>query len=148
MYNDKAWFGASLKHLNKPNITFTDYGNVPLEIYLSLRRGYSVCLSDSLISFFQEDTNVLFTANYMKQAQYNRLDVGAALDFNHFIVGNIAATNPAGKTTNSHKLTSVNLFSSVQLNRFVLGYSYDISTSKIGNTQGVHELSLSWPIGR
>lgn len=78
LYNDKAWFDASLKHLNIPNITFTDYGNVPLEIYLSLHSSYSVSLRDSPISFFQEDTNLLFTANYMKQTQYNRLDVGAA----------------------------------------------------------------------
>ena len=148
LYDDQSWFGASLKHLNKPNITFTDYGNVPLELFMSLHAGYSISLEHSPISFFQENTNVLFTANFMKQAQYNRLDVGAALDFNPFIVGIIAATNPVGKATNSHKLTSINLFGSVQLNRFVLGYSYDISASKIGNTQGVHEISLSWQIGR
>ena len=28
------------------------------------------------------------------------------------------------------------------------GYSYDINTSKLGNTQGVHELSLTWQFGR
>lgn len=148
LYNDNAWLGASLKHLNKPNITFTDYGNVPLEIFLSIHSGYSLSLENSPFSFFPEDTNVLLTANYMKQLQYNRFDVGAALEFNPFILGAIAAMNPVGTSINSHTLTSINIFGSVQLNRFVLGYSYDIKTSKIGNTQGVHEISLSWQIGR
>ncbi len=148
LYNDKAWFGASLKHLNKPNIAFTQYATVPLEIYLSLHGGYSLSLDDSHMSFFSNQTNVLLTANYIRQAQYNRLDFGTALDFKPFILGLIAATNPEGKSDNSHLLTSINLFGSIQLDRFVFGYSYDFNASKLGNTQGVHELSLTWQIGR
>jgi type IX secretion system PorP/SprF family membrane protein len=148
LYNDNSWFGASLKHLNKPNITFTDYANVPLEMFLSVHGGYSLSLDDSLLPFFPDGTNLLFTANYMRQAQYNRLDFGTALEFKPFILGILAATNPEGKSDNSHLLTSINLFGSIQLDRFVFGYSYDISTSQMGNTQGVHELSLSWQIGR
>lgn len=147
-YNNNAWLGASLKHLNKPNITFTDYANVPLEMFLSVHTGYSLALENTPVSFLPENTNVLFMANFMKQLQYNRLDFGTALEFNPFIVGVLAATNPIGSSSNSHKLTSINLFGSVQIKRFVLGYSYDFSTSKIGNTQGVHEISLSWQIGR
>jgi type IX secretion system PorP/SprF family membrane protein len=148
LYSDQSWFGASLKHLNKPNIAFTDYANVPLELFLSIHGGYSLSLDDSHMSFFPDQTNVLLTANYMRQAQYNRLDVGTALEFKPFILGVLAATNPEGKSNNSHLLTSVNLFGSIQLDRFVFGYSYDISASKLGNTKGVHELSLTWQIGR
>jgi len=148
LYSDKAWFGASLKHLNKPNIAFTDYAAVPLELFLSLHGGYSLSLNDSQISFFPDETNVLLTANYMRQAEYNRLDFGTALELKPFIVGVLAATNPEGKSNNSHLLTSINIFGSIQLDRFVFGYSYDINTSQMGNTQGVHELSLTWQIGR
>ncbi|WP_281299334.1 PorP/SprF family type IX secretion system membrane protein [Flavobacterium limnophilum] len=148
LYSDKAWFGASLKHLNKPNIAFTDYAAVPLELFLSVHTGYSLSLDDSSMSFFPDETNVLVTANYMRQAQYNRLDFGTALELKPFIVGILAATNPEGKSNNSHLLTSLNLFGSIQLDRFVFGYSYDINTSQMGNTQGVHEISLTWQIGR
>jgi type IX secretion system PorP/SprF family membrane protein len=148
LYSDKAWFGASLKHLNKPNIAFTDYAAVPLELFLSIHTGYSLSLNDSPVSFLPDESNILLTANYMRQSEYNRLDFGTALDVNPFIVGVLAATNPAGTSNNSHFLTSVNLFGSIQLNRFVFGYSYDINTSNIGNTQGVHEISLTWQIGR
>jgi type IX secretion system PorP/SprF family membrane protein len=148
LYSDKSWFGASLKHLNKPNITFTDYANIPLEMFLSLHCGYSLSLDDTHLPFFPDQTNLLLTANYMRQAQYNRLDFGTALEFKPFILGVLAATNPEGKSNSSHLLTSINLFGSIQLDRFVFGYSYDINTSKMGNTQGVHELSLTWQIGR
>jgi len=84
----------------------------------------------------------------MKQAQYNRLDLGGALEFKPLMIGVLAATNPQGKSNNSHFLTSLNTFVSIQLDRFVLGYSYDANTSKFGNSQGVHELSLTWQLGR
>lgn len=148
LYNDKSWFGISLKHLNQPNIAFTDYANVPLEMFLSLHGGYSLSLDESPMSFLPNQTNVLLTANYIRQAQYNRLDFGTALEFKPFILGVFAATNPEEKSNNSHLLTSINIYGSVQLDRFVFGYSYDISTSKIGNTHGVHELSLSWQLSR
>lgn len=148
LFNEKAWFGASLKHLNKPNIAFTEYASVPLEMFLSIHSGYSLSLDDSHLTFIPDQTNILLTANYMKQAQYNRLDFGTAIELKPLMVGVIGAANPGGKSDNSHLLTSVNIFGSIQLNRFVLGYSYDINTSKLGNTQGVHELSITWQIGR
>lgn len=148
LFNEKAWFGASLKHLNKPNIAFTEYASIPLEMFLSIHSGYSLSLDDSHLTFIPDQTNILLTANYMKQAQYNRLDFGTAIELKPLMVGVIGATNPGGKSDNSHLLTSVNIFGSIQLNRFVIGYSYDINTSKLGNTQGVHELSITWQIGR
>jgi type IX secretion system PorP/SprF family membrane protein len=148
LYSDKAWFGASLKHLNKPNIAFTANATIPLEMFFSIHSGYSLSLDETHLSFFPDQTNLLLTASYMRQAEYNRLDFGTALEFKPLILGVIASTNPEGKSNNSHFLTSVNLFSSIQLDRFVFAYSYDINTSKIGNTRGVHELSLTWQIGR
>lgn len=148
LFNEKAWFGASLKHLNKPNIAFTEYASVPLEMFLSIHSGCSLSLDDTHLTFIPDQTNLLLTANYIKQDQYNRLDFGTALELKPLMVGVIGATNPGGKSNNSHLVTSVNIFGSIQLNRFVMGYSYDINTSKLGNTQGVHELSITWQIGR
>lgn len=39
--NQKGWFGAALKHINKPNITFLNGGNVPLDLFLSVHDGYA-----------------------------------------------------------------------------------------------------------
>ncbi|HWR94321.1 MAG TPA: PorP/SprF family type IX secretion system membrane protein [Flavobacterium sp.] len=147
LYNDNAWFGASLKHLNQPEIAFTPEGNVPLSMFFSAQAGYSFELN-SFEFIFNDEANLLLTANYMRQSEYNRLDIGGAFEVNKFTIGALAAMNIEGKSEESHLLTSINLFVSMQLDRFVLGYSYDINTSNFGNSQGIHELSLTFQIGR
>ena len=147
-YNDDLWIGTSLKHLNRPNIAFSNDENLPLNMFLSVHGGYSFELDNSALSFLPDNSKMLLTANYMRQGQYNRLDIGGALDVNPLIIGVLAATNPERRSDNSHLLTSLNFFASIQLDRFVLGYSYDVNTSNFGNSQGIHELSLTWQLGR
>jgi type IX secretion system PorP/SprF family membrane protein len=147
LYKDETWFGVGLKHLNRPDISFVENGNVPLNMFLTLHGGYAFSIDNSGF-LFAHKSNLLITANYMKQSQYNRLDLGTALEFDKFVFGATAVTNPKRKTNNSSILTSINLFSSIQLDRFVFGYSYDINMSKFGNSLGIHELTLSWQIGR
>jgi hypothetical protein len=63
----------------------------------------------------------------MRQAEYNRLDFGTALEFKPLILGVIAA-NPEGKViTVTFNICKFFWFNS---NRFVFAYSYDINTSK------------------
>lgn len=147
LYNDNAWIGTSLKHLSKPNISFTEVGNVPLSMFLSIHAGYAFDI-DNYNYLFNDGAKLLLTANYMRQSQYNRIDLGSAVEFNQFTIGALAALNPERKNRESHMLTSVNVFTSVQLSRFVLGYSYDINVTSFGNSQGIHELSLTYQLGR
>ena len=147
LYSDDFWFGASLKHLSTPEIAFTDVGSVPLSMFFSVQGGYAFNIN-SFKFIFQDDAKLLLTGNYMRQGEFNRLDIGTALEFDRFTLGALAAINPEGKSEESHMLTSVNLFASIQIDRFVLGYSYDINTSAFGNSKGIHELSLTFQIGR
>ena len=141
-----AWFGGALKHLNRPNISFTANGNVPLDLFLTFHGGYAFDIYD-MRYIFPVGTKLLLTANYMRQSQYNRLDVGAFLQFQTLTFGATTVTNLERKSDNSHFLTSINPSASIQFSRyFVFGYSYDVSTSKLGNTQGVHELTLTWQL--
>ncbi|GEP52288.1 hypothetical protein FNO01nite_29600 [Flavobacterium noncentrifugens] len=143
---EDVWFGATLKHLNKPDISFTENGNVPLDLFLSVHGGYAFNIYDTRTMWMPEDTKLLLTANYMRQTQYNRLDIGSALIFKAFTFGGTAVLNPEGKSDNSHLLTSINAFGSLQAGHFVFGYSYDFNTSKLGPTRGVYELSLTWQL--
>jgi hypothetical protein len=54
----------------------------------------------------------------MRQAEYNRLDFGTALEFKPLILGVIAATNPEGKVI-TVTFNICKSFGSIQLNRFV-----------------------------
>ena len=149
LYNNDFWLGSSLKHLNTPNIAFDSEGKVPLDMSFTVQSGYSFDLErNPSFGFLPDNSKLVLTSNFMKQRQYNRLDFGSIVHLNTFILGTIVATNPMMKSSNSHLLTSVNLIGSIKIYNFTFGYSYDISTSNIENTQGVHEFSLTWQIGR
>jgi type IX secretion system PorP/SprF family membrane protein len=143
---EDVWFGAALKHLNRPDISFTESGNVPLDMLLSVHGGYAFNIADPRFMFLPEETKLLLTANYMRQSQYNRLDVGTALVFELFTFGATTAMNPGRKAEDSHFVTSINPFGSLQVGHFICGYSYDFNTSKLGQTHGVYELSLTWQL--
>ena len=129
---ENAWFGAALKHLTRPDISFLENGNVPLDLFLSVHGGYYFALDNSPTMILPADTDLLVSFNYMRQSQFNRLDIGASLEMNMFSFGVIAATNPEGRSTNSHLVTSLNPFVSMRAGEFKFGYSYDINTSRFG----------------
>lgn len=141
---ENAWFGAALKHLTRPDISFLENGNAPLDLFLTVHGGYYFALDNSPTMILPADTDVLVSFNYMRQSQFNRLDIGTSLEMNLFSFGVIAATNPEGRNTNSHFLTSLNPFVSMRAGEFKFGYSYDVNTSRFGHSQGIHELTLTW----
>jgi type IX secretion system PorP/SprF family membrane protein len=143
--NENSWFGASLKHLNQPNISFTENGNTPLDMFFSANAGYEFRLADYLdVLIFPYETKVLLTANYMTQGEYNRLDIGAGMIFNRLFFGVTAATNPTKNTPGSHLVTSINAYGGLYWDHFRFGYSYDFNTSSIGRTGGVYEISIRY----
>jgi type IX secretion system PorP/SprF family membrane protein len=119
---ENAWFGAALKHLTRPDISFLENGNVPLDLFLSVHGGYYFALDNSPTMILPADTDLLVSFNYMRQSQFNRLDIGASLEMNMFSFGVIAATNPEGRSTNSHLVTSLNPFVSMRAGEFKFGY--------------------------
>lgn len=143
--NENTWFGASLKHLSKPNISFAANGNLPLEMFFSANFGKEILLGDYIdVTLFPYETKLLLTSNYMHQGPYNRFDLGTGLVFSKLFFGVSAATNPVKKANDSHFLTSINAFGGLQYEHFKFGYSYDFNTSKIGNTGGIYELSVTY----
>ncbi len=142
---DALWIGLSMKHLNKPNISFAANGNIPLDTFFSLSTGYEFLLAEYIdVQFFPYATKMFLTSNYMQQGRYNRLDIGTSILFEKMFFGITAVTNPAKNSINSHLLTSINFFTGLQYENLRLGLSYDANTSKIGKTGGAYELSLTY----
>lgn len=133
------WLGASIKHLNKPNISFVENGNVPLDIFYSLHANYRFPYFDY--------NDMLISVNYMQQGEYNRLDIGATVKLDKLMLGAMAVTNPAKNSFNSHLLTSMNAFVGLEFEQLRFGFSYDMNTTKIGRTDGVYELSITYLAG-
>lgn len=130
------WFGVSVKHLNRPNISLVNGENLPLNIFYSIHGNYRFP--------FLNDYSIMMTANYMQQAEYNRLDIGSLFQVNQFLLGITATTNPARNDDNSHLLTSINGFVGLEYTEFRFGLSYDMNTTNIGRTNGVYELSITY----
>lgn len=142
-YTDNFWIGSAIKHLNRPNISIAEEGNIPLDMFYNISTGYEFNLSDIIeTGFLPYETRMMVTGNFMDQGGYNRLDIGTSMIFSQLVIGATAALNPMKKTDQSHTLTSINLFSGLQYENFKIGFSYDINTSKIGRTGGVFELGL------
>ncbi|MEP5341261.1 MAG: PorP/SprF family type IX secretion system membrane protein [Algibacter sp.] len=133
------WIGATVKHLNRPNISFAEGGHVPLEILYSLHANYKFPYLD------RNDMTV--SANYMQQGEFNRLDLGTTIKLNKLLLGAMAVTNPAKNYNNSHFLTSINALVGLEYEQLRFGFSYDISTSNIGRTDGIYELSITYLAG-
>ncbi|RKE98355.1 PorP/SprF family type IX secretion system membrane protein [Ichthyenterobacterium magnum] len=130
------WFGVSVKHLNRPNISFVEGDNVPLNIFYSVHGNFRFPVLN--------DYHLMLSANFMKQGEFNRLDIGTLFHVNQFLFGITAATNPAKNSDNSHILTSINSFIGLEYTDFRFGVSYDFNTSQIGRTDGVYELSITY----
>lgn len=130
------WLGAAVRHLNKPNISFVENGNVPLDIFYSLHASYKFP--------YLNRNDMQLSANYMQQGEYNRLDLGAMVKIDKLMLGAMAVTNPAKNNSNSHLLTSINTFVGLEFEQLRFGFSYDVNTTNIGRTDGVYELSLTY----
>lgn len=145
---ENCWIGATLKHLTRPDISFNENGNTPLDLFLSAHGGYYFTLNNSPRMLLPQDSDLLIAFNYMRQSKYNRLDISASLDMKQFGFGITAATNPERNSSSGHLLTSLNPFAVFKTEEFIFGYSYDINTSKFGHNQGIHELTITWQSSR
>lgn len=144
--SEDLWLGASLKHLNRPNISFNGESNLPLEMFFSVHGGWEFNLYNYRTNFLPEDSRLLLTFNYMQQGENNRLDSGAALIFYNWTLGATSSLNPFRKRNESHLITSVNPFVSFQLEHFIFGLSYDANISGLSNTRGVFEFGVTYQV--
>ena len=81
----------------------------------------------------------------MMQGKFNRLDIGAQYIFeDQFSFGITAATTPIDNSETGSLFTSLSTFAGVRWQGFRFGYSYDLSTTELVNTGGIHEFSVSY----
>ena len=143
--NESFWFGLSMKHINRPNISFVKNPDAKLERFFSFNTGYEIRLSDHFDLFnLPYETSLLIASNYMQQGDFNRLDLGASLLFERLILGATVVSNPNKIDSKSHLVTSLNFLMGLQYEKFRFAFSYDANVSRIGQTKGIFEFSLTY----
>ncbi len=146
--SDEYWFGISAKHLAKPNSSLI--GNkVPLPLSLSIHGGYHLNLKQKS----KDGTNRYFLPafNYRHQQKYDQLDVGVyyyhiPLNLGLWYRG-LPLKKYAAAYNNSEAIALLVGFDVAKYNLHI-GYSYDITISKLGlaNTSGAHEISIIYEL--
>jgi len=143
--NENSWFGLTVKHLNKPNISLTENGNVPLDLFWSVHTKYYLSFIENLGTYFANKNKIYVLSNFMMQGNFNRLDIGSQYVYNDQVsIGITGSSSHLNKTDNSSLIHSVSTFLGFKWQGFRYGYSYDFNTTKLSNTGGIHEFSISY----
>lgn len=143
--NEDSWIGLTVKHLNKPNISLTENGNVPLDIFWSVHTKYYLSFLENFRNYFAHKSKLYLLSNFMMQSNFNRLDIGIQYVFDDQIsFGLTGSSAPFNKADNASFINSVNTFLGVRWKGFRYGYSYDFNTTNLTNTGGIHEFSISY----
>lgn len=133
--------GVSLKHLNKPSISFLSNGISPLDMFFSVNIGYQFTIADYIdIVQFPYETRLKLTSNFISQGDLKKNAFGAVLDFSNYYFGLGNNLNLNKNQTNT--LNSFYLFGGLNYDHFQFGYSYDFKGLKGLNTGGAHEFSI------
>ena len=134
VFSEKIYGGFAVDHLTTPNESLLPGGFVQLPARLTLNAGSNIKISNG--NSRKEAT--IFSPNiiYMKQKTFSQLNIGAYVNRGPFTGG--VWYRQAGKNADAFILLA-----GVQQDAFRLGYSYDITVSKLrAAATGAHEITL------
>jgi type IX secretion system PorP/SprF family membrane protein len=153
LYNStNYWCGISAKHINEPNASM--YGNTEtLPIYLSVHGGYRYIVSARGAGRTHLEEFISASLHYRKEQKYDQFDIGAYYFKSFMNVGIWYRGLPYKHYKPGYpnrESIAILLGFEVPDKNFRIGYSYDITISKLGvnNTQGAHELSMVYEIAK
>jgi len=145
-FTPKYWVGASVHHLNEPNQSLLNAeAKVPRK--LSVHGGYRHRIKTALIK--EHGQYVVFAFNYRAQDKFDQFDIGAYYELDPFSIGLWYRGLPLFKSFEPGYGNSdaVAVSFGYQVNDLRIGYSYDLTISKlVSNTGGAHELTLVYEI--
>jgi type IX secretion system PorP/SprF family membrane protein len=143
LYSPKLWLGVSAFHNNTPDVSMYDSQKSPLARKFSVHGGYRIRLKGN--SLRKLDHYMVVAANYLSQQQFDQLDMGFYYEFSPMILGMWYRGLPM--KSNSYGYLNHDALAFVlgfQAGNYKVGYSYDITVSKLGiaSSAGSHEVSL------
>lgn len=142
-FTKSMWFGFSLHHLNKPDISLLGNGD-PLEMKFSAHAGYKLPLKKNIKKVVI--SALTLTANYKSQGKRDQLDVGGYFSYVPIVFGlwyrGIPVKNIEKGLPNNDAIIVLVGFNK---NGFRIGYTYDLTVSKLSaaTSGGAHEVSMS-----
>jgi len=150
VYTSDKWIGLAVSHMNRPDQTLLN--NVsPLPREFRLHGGYKYTIEEHESSSKKGPyiRALTFAFNLKNQSKFTQMDLGVYYNFNWLVLGawyrGIPLTKPNGQDINNDAIIFL-----LGLNggRYKIGYSYDITISKLTNvnSRGSHEISMSYQL--
>jgi len=142
-YSQKFWFGVSAFHNNNPDQSLYPKTKAPVMRKYGAHGGIRMRVKSN--SLAKLDNYVVIAANFQSQHNFDQLDLGFYYELSPVVLGVWYRGLPLksnGYGVANHDAVAI-LFG-FQAARYKLGYSYDVTVSKLGisNSAGSHELSL------
>lgn len=150
---DSYWLGFSAHHLNKPSQAFYKSGESRLPIKFSIHGGYNFYFQTRYRQNQEDMLRLVPSFMYKAQSKFDQLDLGLYILKNPLLLGIWYRGILPKEYENIRNNDAVILQTGFQYHNFSFTYSYDITTSSLGqrNTMGSHEVSLvylfclEWP---
>jgi type IX secretion system PorP/SprF family membrane protein len=147
------WLGLSAHHLSKPHLSYLHDGNGRLPIKYGVHGGLRLDLTGGFINDYFNNTlqerAVFFAFNYKNQEPFHQLDIGGQVFFEPLVLGLWYRGLPIKYgLPNSESL--IMLVGLALQSGMDVGYSFDLTTSKLGlkHSGGAHEVSVRYSFYR
>ena len=149
LYNsENFWIGAAAHHFNRPaeSVQRVKY-KTPVK--LGLHTGYKIEFVDNKGLAYKEERHITFAANLKHQGKSTQLDIGSYVILEPITFGCWYRGIPLFRSQHGYiNQDAIIAVIGLEYQSFRLGYSYDITISKLGmQTGGTHEISLLWEFG-
>ena len=152
LYSQNAWIGISNSHTTTPNQSLIGQES-PLPMKWSVHGGYKFFLKSGVIDHGMyaevQERSIAPTFQYKNQGEFNQLDLGLYFTFEPIVIGTWYRGFPfkkVGEFSNNEAIVFLLGYSKrTKDNILNIGYSYDITISKLGaSSGGAHEFSISY----
>jgi type IX secretion system PorP/SprF family membrane protein len=133
--------GLAVNHLTQPNIAFYKQNQNELPMKITGHLGVNINLAGGGIGFAEDNEPKFYIAPnllYQQQGEFHQLNAGVYVIRLPIVIGTWFRHN-------FENADAVIVLVGINYKNFKIGYSYDITLSKLkSNTGGAHEVSLAW----
>lgn len=144
--SEKYWLGVSVNHINQPVYSFLGNSSF-LPIKTSVHGGWNFALENN--GNITKPQSIKTIVHYKSQGRWDQVDVGAYYEKDPYFIGLWYRGIPFFKKFENEfpNNESMVLIVGVKANDLKIGYSYDVTISKLArNSGGAHEISIIYEV--
>ena len=152
LYSNDVWLGLAVDHLNKPNQSLIgEEDKLPMKF--SVHGGYKFNFISGVtgtgLYTKPQERSITPTFQYKQQGAFSQIDLGMYLTFEPIVLGlwyrGVPYKVVNDFANNESVVVLVGFTQKTKDSNFKVGYSYDVTISKLGSSSGgAHEFSISY----